>query len=190
MNPLFTINFRREAYVQEASRRRRRLIALGVWVAYFGVLVVMIGLYGLNGAALARRSMMLERQTGLVRRSHAPALGAQLGPGELAQVELYARSTRLWRDRLQRLGDLLPPEARLTRLNVNPLNMSDDASRNALVISGELRNAPGQDRMQGVMKIVSALRADSLFGRSYQNVKLSSTSMSDDGNAEFDIECR
>ncbi len=190
MNPLFTINFRREAYVQEVSRRRRRVVALGGWVAYFGVLVVLIGLYGLNGTALARRAMLLERQTTSIRRSGTPALGAQLGPNELMQVELYARSTRLWRDRLERLGNLLPPEARLTGLTVNPQNMSDASSQNALMISGELRNAPGQDRMQGVMKIVAAMRADSLFGRSYQNIKLSSTSMSQGGNAEFDIECR
>lgn len=190
MTALFTINFRREAFLQEVSRRRRRVIALGVWVAYFGVLAVVIGLYGLNCVSLARRARMLERQTTLIRRANASTISTQLGPNELAQVESYVRSTRVWRDRLQRLGDLLPPEARIMTVGVNPQNQSDPASRNALVISGELRNTPGQDRMQGVMKLVSALRADSLFGRGYRNIKLSSTRVSEDGSAVFEIECR
>jgi hypothetical protein len=190
VNPIFTINFRREAYAQEVSRRRRRIISLGVWVAYFGLLSVVIGLYGLNSTALLRRSQMLQRQTTLIRRSATPALDAKLGPTELGQVEDYARSTRVWRDRLERLGELLPADARLTGLKVNPQNMSDADARNTLMISGEMRSAPGQDRMQGVMKIVSALRADSAFGRSFQNIKLASTRVAEGGSAQFEIECR
>jgi len=166
------------------------VIALGIWVAYFGVLLVLLGLYGLNGVSLARRSMLLERQTRLIRNAGATELGNQIAAGELSQVESYARSTRQWRDRLESLGGLFPAEARLTDLNVNPQNMSDPASRNALLISGELRGAPGQDRMQGVMHIVSAMRADSVFKNSYHNIRLSSTRMAEDGSADFQIECR
>ena len=190
MNALFTINFRREAYVKEVSRRRRRIIALGAWVAYFGVLVMLSGLYTLNAASLARRARLLERQTRLIRNTKDPALGAQLGAAELGAVEQYAQSTRHWRDRLERIGSLLPPEARLGGLSVNPQNMSDPESRDALLLSGELHNAPGQDRMQGVMKVVAALRADSLFSRNYSNIKLASTRITEDGSAEFQIECR
>lgn len=190
MNAIFTINFRREAFVQEVSRRRRRVIALGVWVAYFGLLTVVIGLYGLNCASLTTRARMIERQTSLVRRASTSSVTAKIGPTELAQVETFMRSTRLWRDRLDRLGTLLPTDAKLVSVNVNPQNMSDAASRNALVIAGQLHNTAGQDRMQGVMKIVSALQADSVFGASYHNIKLSSTRVAEDGSAEFEIECR
>jgi hypothetical protein len=89
-----------------------------------------------------------------------------------------------------RIGGLLPPEARLSGVSVNPKNMADPASRNALTLSGELHNSPSQDRMQGVMQIVAALRADSLFKRSYSNIKLASTRITEDGSAEFQIECR
>jgi hypothetical protein len=190
VNPLFTINFRREAYVREQSRRRRRVIALAIWVAYFGVLAVLIGLYGLNGVSLARRSRLIERQTTLIRNTKNGAPWAQLTASDLDQVESYAQSTRRWRDRMERLGMLLPPEAKLSVVTVNPQNKSDRASRNSLVVRGELKNAPGQDRMQGVMKIVSAMRADSVFGRGYNNIRLSSTSINEDGTAEFEIECR
>ena len=190
MNALFTINFRREAYVREASRRRRRVVALGVWVTYFGVLLLVVGLYGLNGYTLAQRAMMLERQTTLIRHAKGGATGAQIAAGDLTQVESFVRSTRAWRDRMERLGQLLPPDARLTGVNVNPQNYSDVASRNALVINGELRNVSGQDRMQGVMKIVSAMRADSVFGHGYRNIRLTSTRIADDGGALFEIECR
>ncbi len=190
MSPLFTINFRREAYAQEVSRRRRRLAALGGWVAYFGALAVLMGLYGLNGVALARRARLLERQTALVRNAKDPMLGAQLAPFELGRVESMARSARQWRDRLERLGELLPPDARLTGLSVNPQNMSDAASRNLLVVTGELRNAPGQDRMQGVMKLIAALRSDSTFASGYRNIRLATTRVGEDGSVEFQVECR
>ena len=131
-----------------------------------------------------------ERQTRLIRNMKDPALGAQLGPAELSQVEEYAQSTRRWRDRLERVGNLLPTEARLSGLTVNPQNSSDSEARNALLLSGELHNAPGQDRMQGVMKVVAALRSDSVFTRSYSNIKLASTRITEDGSAEFQIECR
>ena len=48
MSVLFTINFHREAYQRELARARRRVILLGVWVAYFGVIGVVMGLYGRN----------------------------------------------------------------------------------------------------------------------------------------------
>jgi hypothetical protein len=190
VSPLFTINFRREAYVREASRRRRRVIALGVWVAYFGVLLVLIGLYALNGFSLVRRAHLIERQTTLIRSTKSGGSGTQLTQGDLEQVESFARSTRQWRDRMERLSALLPPDARLSALAVNPQNQSDRASSNALAIRGELKTATGPDRMQGVMKIVSSLRSDSVFGLGYRNIKLASTSISDDGSVEFEIECR
>ena len=190
MNALFTINFRREAYIQEVARRRRHVIALGAWVAYFGLIAIVLGLYGLNCSALAKRSAQLERQTTQIRRNGASPLTNQLEPGDLALVESYVSNPRRWRDRLARIGGLMPPEARLTGVAINPRNLSDAASQNVLMISGEIRNAPGSDRMQGVMKIVAALREDSTFRIGYQNIRLASTNVSEDGNANFEIECR
>ena len=190
MNALFTINFRREAYLQEVARRRGRVISLGVWVAYFGVLIMLAGLYALNGVSLARRAHLLERQTRMIRNTRNTALGAKLAPSELAEVEAYARSPRQWRDRLARLGDLIPPESRLTGIQVNPQNLSDGASRNSLLIAGELHSPAGKDRMQGVMTIVASLRADSVFAGGYHNIKLASTRISEDGSTTYQIECR
>lgn len=190
MNTLFTINFRREAYLQEVAKRRRRVIALGVWVAYFGVLAIAVGFYVLNGASLARRAAILERQTAQMRRANSSSIGTKVRPAALALVEKYAASTRRWRDRLDRLGSILPPDSRVLSIAVNPQNQSDLASRNALVITGELRGGVGQDRMGNVMKIVNGMRSDSLFRIGYGNIKLSSTRVNESGAAEFVIECR
>ena len=190
MNALFTINFRREAYVQEVARRRRRVVSLGVWVGYFGVIAMLLGLYGLNCAALARHSAQLERQTTQIRRNSSSSQNNEREPGDLALVESYVLNTRRWRDRLARIGELMPPEARLMGVAINPRNLSDAGSQNVLMISGEIRNAAGADRMQGVMKIVAALRADSTFKIGYQNIRLASTNVAEDGNANFEIECR
>jgi len=190
VSTLFTINFRREAYRQEVARRQRRVIKLGAWVAYFGIFAILIGLYVLNGAALGRRAHLLERRTRMIRSQNETGIGSQLNPADLTLIESTAQSTRIWRDRLRRLGALLPPEARLTGLEVNPQNLSDDASRNVLVISGVTRTAPGQDRMQGVMRIVSALQSDSLFKAGYAGVRLTSTRITEDGRVQFQMECR
>ncbi len=190
MTPLFTINFRREAYLQEVARRRRRVLALGAWVAYYGVLALVLGLYGLNSMTLARRAAALERQTGQLRRASGSQLVTALRPTEMTLVERYTSSTRRWRDRLERVGDLMPSDAHVSALNVNPQNMSDAASRELLVISGELRSGASTDRMQGVMKIVATLRNDPVFRTGYKNIRLASTRGAEDGTVEFVIECR
>ena len=190
MSALFAINFRREAYLQEVARARRRIVALGVWVAYFGVLVVALGLYGLNCASLTQRTRLIERQAARLRSADATQAPSQLRAAELGQLERYVLGARRWRDRLTRLAATLPPNARITSLTVNPQNLSDAAAQNLLVISGELRGAATQDRMRAVMRIVSTLREDKVFSEGYHNIRLSSTRVTEDGTAEFVIECR
>jgi hypothetical protein len=190
VSPLFTINFRREAYLREVARRRQRIVSLGLWVAYYGTLCLVVGLYGLNCTTLSRRSAMLERQTAQIHRTNAAQVATVLRPQEMALVERYATSTRRWRDRLEHVGAAMPMDARLTGLVVNPQNLSDASSQNALVISGALKGTHTGDRIQGVMKIVSSLRADSVFHTGYKNIKLASTRVAEDGGVEFVIECR
>jgi Tfp pilus assembly protein PilN len=192
VSPLFTVNFRREAYLREVARARRRVIVLGVWVAYFGVMALVLGLYGLNCAAFSRRLMLLERQTARLRGSQGATMDWNVRQAELTQVEKYLQNPRDWHSRLTRLGTILPPGVKITSIAVNPRNLSGTSEQNKLVITGHLRAAGGSDRMQGVMKIIAALRADSVFTRSYKNIKLASTRLSEDagGLAEFEVECR
>ena len=62
MSPTFAINFRREMYEQRLARTRRLILSVGVWLAYFGALAVVLGLYGLNCASLTERARLLEAQ--------------------------------------------------------------------------------------------------------------------------------
>ena len=192
MSTLFTINFRREAYLRAVARARRRVLALGVWVAYFGVLAILIGLYILNAATLSRHLHQIERQTARARQIQGVAGNWKLNNTELAQLERFVQNPRQWHDRLARLAAVLPSNVRLSSLVVNPQNVSGSADENKLVITGQFRPSPGQDRMQGVMKVVSTIHEDSLLKLSYQNVKLASTRVVEggDGAAEFVIECR
>jgi Tfp pilus assembly protein PilN len=192
VNPLFTINFRREAYLMEVARTRRRVVTLGVWVTYFGVLGLLLGLYGLNCASFSVRARQIERQAARLRGSQGASLEWNVQQTELAQVERFVLSPRRWHERLARLGMILPPNVRLTSLQANPQDLSSPAEQNRLVITGFLRPGPGQDRMQGVMRVVTTLRGDSVFTRSYRNIKLASTRISEtpDAPAEFVIECR
>jgi Tfp pilus assembly protein PilN len=190
MTPMFTINFRREAYQREVARARRRVMAVGLWAAYFGVILVLLGLYGLNCASLARRVQQIERQTARLRASQGARADWSLRPAELAQLERYAANPRQWRDRLVRLSELLPPNAQVVSLAVNPQNLTHALEQNKLVISGVLRSAAGQDRMESVMRVVNVLHRDSVFAAGYQNVKLASTRIAEGGHVEFVIECR
>ena len=68
-------------------------------------------------------------------------------------------SPRDWHDRLIRLATILPPNATLTSLAVDPQNLPGGPDQNKLVITGLIKSTAGQDRMQGVMKIVSIIHA-------------------------------
>jgi hypothetical protein len=191
VSTLFTINFRREAYQREVARARRRVILLGVWVAYFGVLAVVIGLYGLNCASLARRTFQLERQVArmsAIQRSSDWNIGA----AELAAAAEVHANPRRWREKLVRLAELLPPNAVVQSVAVNPGNLQGARDQRKLVIAGELKVPAGQDRMRGVVQLVSTLHGDSLFASGYENIRLVSSRVAT-GSApvvEFEIECR
>ncbi len=189
MNTVFTINFRREAFLREKAKTRRRAVALGLWVLYFGAFGILLGLYGLNMGALSRRTAFVERQTERFRN-----LG---GSGDwrpsrtdAAEVERHVRNPRLWRDRLARLPQLLPPNARLSSLQFNPDNVAGTPDAK-LVISGVMRSAASDDRIQQVMSFVNRLARDSVFAPGYQHIRLVTTrAASGSDGAEFVIECR
>ena len=90
------------------------------------------------------------------------------------------------------LKDVNNKDVKLSSLAVNPRNLSLPSEQDKLVITGVVRPAAGQDRMQSVMRIVSKLHDDSLFAAGYENIKLASTRVSEgpEGAAEFVIECR
>ncbi len=192
MSPLFTVNFRREAYQLEMATARRRAVAVGTWVAYYGALAVVLGLYGLNLATLSRRTQQLERQNASLRNTQVAAPAWKPAPADVALAERALASPALWHSRLERLAALLPPNAALTSVVVNPENPSDPARREELVVTGLLRPAPGQDRMAGIMGLVAVLRADSVFGARYRSVRLAESRVAGEGDApaEFKIECR
>jgi Tfp pilus assembly protein PilN len=192
VSALFTINFRREAYRREVARARRRVLLLGVWLTYFGVLAVVLGLYGLNCASLAQRSSRIERQAARMRAQQNSRQDWTIAPADLATAEQLYANPRRWRDKLMRLAALTPPNAILQSVAINPDNLSNAQDQNKLVITGELRVPLAQDRMRGVVQLVNALRADSSFASGYQNIRLGPSRISEASGpvAEFVIECR
>jgi Tfp pilus assembly protein PilN len=192
VNPVFTVNFRREAYRLELARTRRRALAMGIWVAYFGVLAIVLGLYGLNCASLTQRAHLLaDQNTRAQARPDRPSTW-QPGTAELVQVERALANPRQWQVRLARLAAVLPGDALLTSVSANPDHQSGAADQERLLIVGTLRPAPGQDRMQGIMALVAALHSDSLFSAQYRTVRLVESRIGGgaDATAEFRIECR
>ncbi len=192
MSPLFQINFRREAYQRDLARARRRVMMLGLWVAYFGAIAVVVGLYGLNCAVVSRRAGQVERQAQRLRQMQGATADTRLSAEDLAQIERYLRNPARWRDRLVRLAALLPAGSRVTSMSVNPQGLEGAANAEMLVITGVLRSAPGEDRMRSVMALETTLRSDREFAAGYSKVRLASTRIlgGDDPATEFTIECR
>jgi hypothetical protein len=189
VSTIFTINFRREAFQRERARTRRRAVALGFWVAYFGALGVVLGLYALNLNTIARRTELVARHAERYRRASSSG-DWRPGRTDAAEVERHVRNPRVWRDRLARLPLLLPPNARLNSLQFNPDNAGGSTGQK-LVISGVMRSGSGDDRIQQVMSFVNTLSRDSVFAAEYHHVRLVTTrSASGSDGAEFVIECR
>ena len=189
MTPHFTINFRREIYRQQLARARRRALNVGVWMAYFGVLAVVVGLYDLNCASLAQRTRLLEAQNR--RMSAAGHVDAWKPAGaELIRVEQALANPQRWSARLARLAAVLPPDVALTSVAANPGDLGSASDQEQLVLSGTLRSQPGQNGMQGIMALVSTLRADSVFAAQYRSIRLVESHLGPTGApAEFRIEC-
>lgn len=189
MNTLFTINFRREAYQKEVARARRRVVSIGLWFTYFGVLAVILGLYGLNCTVLAGRTRMVERQAARLKALRESGQEWRPTAQTFADIEARAVDARAWRDRLARLPGILPPNARLTSFQFNPDGVSGGSPK--LVLVGRMRVDSGADRMTSVMGFVNALSRDSVFSRAYSNVRLVTTRALPSGDgAEFVVECR
>ncbi len=188
MSPVFTINFRRETYLRALAHSRRRLIQLGIWVSYFGLLGVVLGLYGLNCAALHRREALVQRQLARFRAAQNTPNEWTVDAAQLGAVETYYVNPRQWRDRLARLTALLPTNVQVVSLAVNPDNLGSAPEQNKLVITGQYRATAGGDRMSGVVQLVSTLHGDSVFASSYRNIRLASSRTSGP-LTDFVIEC-
>jgi len=191
MNAVFNINFRRHAYQEEVSRARRRALAMGTWMAYFGLLAVVLGLYGINLASLLRRTRQLEAQNAyLVARRDAVAVWRP-GSSELTLAERALANARTWQLRLARLAALLPPNVALTSLAVGSESVSGSPNPERLTIQGTLRPAGDEDGTQGVTRMLSALQRDSLFASQYRSIQLvGSRREPTSGTTDFVIECR
>jgi Tfp pilus assembly protein PilN len=189
MTQLFQINFRREAFRRERAEARHRAVGLGVWLAFFGALCVLIGLYGLNYAELETRTHQLDRQIARLRAQHTGGADWLPSPAEAAAVEPWVADAGRWRDLLARLPGLLPDGARLTTLQFNPDGVTGGPRK--LLLGGVLRVDAKRDRMSGVTDFVATMAKDSLFAANFKSVRLVSTRAHEGGaDAEFQVECK
>lgn len=190
--PPFTINFRREMFEREMARSRQRVIHLASWMGYFGVLALLLWAYALNFRGMDQRTRQIERQTNQFVASQSLPRKVPLDAEQVGAIERFHASPRKWRDKLARLAALLPANATLQSVGVNPTGSNQPADQNKLVITGLLRAAPGDDAMRGVVQLVAVLQADSAFAAGYRSIKLSQSHLdaATKGTSQFSIECR
>jgi hypothetical protein len=185
----FVINFRRAAFRRERTEARRRAVRIGVWLTYFGVLAVVIGLYGLNCAALETRTEQLGRQLARQRALRQGGTEWIASSVDVAAVEPWVSDAGRWRDLLGALPALLPEGARLTGIQFNPDGVTGGDRK--LILNGVLRVGSRLDGTAGVTDFVSVIAHDSLFASQFHSVRLVSTRTREGGpEAEFEVECR
>ena len=192
MSAVFTINFRREAFARQRARERQRVLALGLWLSYFGVLAVVLGLYGLNCASTIRRARQMERNATQLRMLRLPGNPWRVTGTALLDIEAAAANPWRWRLRLEHLAGALPSQAHVTSLAFNPQGQSGTPDASALLIDGEIRTAPGESPVVAVMNIVTTLQHDRDFAAGFGAIRLRSTQAgpSPGTPAAFTIECR
>lgn len=189
MSGLFQVNFRREDFRRERTNARRRAYGLGVRLAYFGVLAVVLGLYALNYSELRTRTRGLDRQLARQRALHMAGAPWKPAPSEATLAEPWVANLARWREVLARLPALLPEGARLTSVRWNPEGISGGERR--LLLAGVLRVDSRRDRMAGVTDFVAVVARDSVFASQFKSVRLVSTrSLEQSPDAEFELECR
>ena len=189
MSAQFQINFRREAFRRDRTEARRRAVGIGVWLTYFGALGVLLGLYGLNCAALEKRTAQLERQLARQRALRQGGSEWIASAAEVATVEPWVADAGRWRDLLGALPRLLPEGARLTGIQFNPDGVTGGERK--LILNGVLRVGSRVDGTAAVTDFVSVISRDSLFASQFRSVRLVSTRARDGGpEAEFEVECR
>jgi len=189
MTTQFQINFRREAFRRERTEARRRAVGIGIWLTYFGALAVMLGLYGLNCAALEKRTEQLGRQLARQRALRQGSNDWIASAAEAAQVEPLVADAGRWRDLLGALPRLLPEGAKLTGVQFNPDGVTGGERK--LLLDGVLRVGSRADGTAGVTDFVAVIARDSLFASQFHSVRLVSTRASENGqDAAFEVECR
>ncbi|MEY4375305.1 MAG: hypothetical protein RL760_1472 [Candidatus Eisenbacteria bacterium] len=188
MSPMFRVNFRREAFRRQRAEARARALGLGGWLAYFGIVALLLGLYGLHTASLAGRTARIERQVARLSTDPRSAVDWRPTPTDAAASTPWVGDPGRWRALLGRLPALLPENARLTAIEWNPDDITGGDRR--LVLTGVLRGAPAEDPMGRVTDFVTAVGRDSLFKARFRSVRLLSTRAHEGGEAEFKVECR
>lgn len=190
--PVFTINFRREMFERELARSRSRIIHLAAWMGYFGVFGLVVWSYVLNLQGMDRHTKMILRQTDQFVAAQNLPRKVPLDPSQASAIERFHDSPRRWRDKLARLATLVPPNASLKLVGLNPSGSNQSTDQNKLLITGLLRAEAGDDPMRGVVQLVAALQSDSSFSAGYQSIKLSQShaDANTKGSTEFTIECR
>jgi Tfp pilus assembly protein PilN len=189
MSAQFQINFRREAFRRERTEARRRVVRISVWLTYFGALSVMLGLYGLNCAALEKRTQQLDRQLARQRSLRQGGTEWIASAAEVAAVEPWVADAGRWRDLLGALPRLVPEGARLTGIQFNPDGVTGGDRK--LLLDGVMRVDSMSDGTAGVTDFVAVIARDSLFASQFRSVRLVSTRAREGGNeADFQVECR
>jgi hypothetical protein len=189
MNTPFRINFRREAFRRQRTDSRRRALLLGVWLAYFGVLAVTLGLYALNWNELASRTRQLSHQIERQRLAHAAGADWKPAATDAGLAGPWVNDVARWRDLLVRLPTLMPEGVRITNLRFNPDGVMGGERK--LLLSGVLRMRGDRDRIGGVTDFVTVVSRDSVFASHFRSVRLLSTNTREgEPDALFELECR
>jgi hypothetical protein len=189
------INFNRPALLAAAQAAKRRTILVSLAASYL-VLLAVLATYLCVLGFLTRQALVVAQttlvHTRTVENENASVL--QVDPAFLEMMHQVSGPDKCWVPRLARLGQLLPPNAWIVRLEGGSANSTlGDGKRRRLSINVSATTRTEEDKILFPVHFVQTLQQDSLFATGYTDIHFASTRVLTGTQAtvvNFDVECK
>ena len=189
------INFNRPALLAAAQAARRRTILVSLGTSYVVLLVVLAAYLSVQGF-LTRQALVVAQKT--LGQTHT--LGTenehvlQVDPAYLEVMHQVSGPDKCWVPRLARLGQILPSNAWIVRLEAGTTNTTlGDGKRRRLSFNVSATTHKEEDKILFPVHFVQTLQQDSLFAAGYTDIHFASTRVLTGTQAtvvNFDVECK
>ena len=189
------INFNRPALLAAAQAAKRRTLLVSLATSYL-VLLAVLATYLCVLGVLTRQALVVAQTTlshsRTVENENASVL--QVDPAFLEMMHQVSGPEKCWAPRLARLGQILPPNAWIVRLEAGTANSTlGDGKRHRLSLNVSATTRTEEDKILFPVHFVQTLQQDSLFAAGYSDIHFASTRVLTGTQAtvvNFDVECR
>ncbi|MEE9552733.1 MAG: hypothetical protein V3W18_00435 [candidate division Zixibacteria bacterium] len=168
----------------EQAQKRRKAITLGV---FFAFLIVIVGVVGYKAFLTQRTIDGYRTELGTIEERIATleASSDYLSPEDLFTLANITRERKIWSEKLEILGNILPKDVAITELLY-------DRNVNAFMIKGISKVKVGMKDLDMVVAIINVVKSQEDFNHDFSDIKFQSSQRIKYQNQEmvrFEIAC-